>query len=211
VIAHLLPLLLGIVLAQSSPGPNMLAVASVSLGSGRAAGLLTVTGVATGTLVWSVLFAAGAGALLAAFPQLITAMKLVGGGYLLYIAVRALWSAFAHRRVAAAAERLHRSPWRAYLTGLAVVLTNPKAALMWIAIALFLASSGISGPGFLWVGAYTATTAMLVYGSYALLFSTGVAARAYGRFQRWIEGLFGAVFGALGGKLVADGIADFRG
>ena len=51
---------------------------------------------------------------------------------------------------------------------------------------------------------------MLVYGSYALLFSTGLAARTYGRFQRWIEGLFGAVFGALGGKLVADGIAELR-
>jgi threonine efflux protein len=211
VIAHLLPLLVGIVLAQSSPGPNMLAVASVSLGSGRGAGLLTVAGVATGTLVWSVLFATGAGALLAVFPQLITAMKLVGGGYLLYMAVRAVWSALAPKRGAAGTERLQRSAWRAYLIGVAVVLTNPKAALMWIAIALFLASSGIGNMGFLGVGAYTATTAMLVYGTYALLFSTGVAARAYTRLQRWIEGLFGAVFGALGGKLVLDGMAELRG
>ncbi len=208
-IGHLLPLLLGIVLAQSSPGPNMLAVASVSLGSGRLAGLLTVAGVATGTLIWSVLFAFGAGALLTAFPELVTAMKLIGGGYLLFIAVKAVRSAFTKTPVVAA-QRIERSRWRAYLTGLAVVLTNPKAALMWIAIALFLAASGIGSAGYIGVGFYTACTAMLVYGSYALLFSTGVAARAYGRFQRWIEGLFGAVFGALGGKLVADGIAELQ-
>ncbi len=209
-IGHLLPLLAGIVLAQSSPGPNMLAVASVSLGSGRPAGLLTVAGVATGTLIWSVLFAFGAGALLTAFPQLITAMKLVGGAYLLYIAARAIWSALRRKPSSASVGHASRSPLGAYLTGLAVVLTNPKAALMWVAIALFLASSGTGGLGFLGVGAYAATTAMLVYGTYAVLFSTGLAARTYGRFQRWIEGLFGAVFGALGGKLVADAVAELR-
>jgi threonine/homoserine/homoserine lactone efflux protein len=206
---QLLPLLVGIVLAQASPGPNMLAVASVSLGSGRGAGLLTVAGVATGALIWSVLFAFGAGALLTAFPELVTAMKLIGGGYLLFIAVKALRSAFT-KTPAVAAQRVKRSRWRAYLTGLAVVLTNPKAALMWIAIALFLAASGIGNMGYVGVGLYAACTALLVYGSYALLFSTGLAARTYGRFQRWIEGLFGVVFGALGGKLVFDGIVELR-
>jgi threonine/homoserine/homoserine lactone efflux protein len=210
VLEHLLPLMVGIVLAQASPGPNMLAVASVSLGSGRVAGLLTVAGVATGALIWSVLFAFGAGALLTAFPELVTAMKLIGGGYLLFIAVKAVRSAFA-RTPAVAAERIERSRLKAYLTGLAVVLTNPKAALMWIAIALFLAATGIGGIGYIGVGLYAACTALLVYGSYAWLFSTGVAARAHGRFRRWIEVLFGAVFGALGGKLVIDGIADLRG
>jgi threonine/homoserine/homoserine lactone efflux protein len=208
-LAVVVPVMAGVILAQATPGPNMMAVAAVSLGSGRSAGLLTVAGIATGSLIWASLFAFGAGALLAAFPELVTAMKFLGGGYLCFLAVRALRSALRGSPMATATERVKRSPLRAYATGLAVVLTNPKAALMWIAIALFLASSGVTAAGeYLVIGVLVAGSALAVYGSYAVLFSTGVALRAYGRSFRWVEGLFGAVFGALGGKLVADGIAD---
>ncbi|MBB4018401.1 threonine/homoserine/homoserine lactone efflux protein [Chelatococcus caeni] len=51
---------------------------------------------------------------------------------------------------------------------------------------------------------------MLVYGTYAVLFSTGVAVRAYQRFFRAIEGAFGAVFGAVGAHLLADGVRELR-
>jgi threonine/homoserine/homoserine lactone efflux protein len=198
----------GVILAQASPGPNMMAVAAVSLGSGRRAGLLTVTGIAAGVLIWALLFAFGAGALLTAFPELVTAMKFIGGGYLLYLAIKAVRSMFSGATTAADDQARAVTPFRAFATGLVVVLTNPKAALMWIAIALFLASSGVTAGEYLLVGFLAAASALAVYGTYAVLFSTGVAVRAYGRFFRWIQGLFGAVFGALGGRLVADGIAD---
>ena len=204
------PLLVGIVLAQATPGPNMMAVTSLSLGSGRAAGLLAVAGIATGVLVWALLFAFGTAAILEAFPQLVTAMKLIGGGYLVYLALRSMRAMLAAKS-GAAVQVVHRSGFAAYATGLAVVLTNPKAALMWVAIALFLASSGISSDGFLVTGLFAAMSAGVVYGGYALLFSTDVARRFYRRLARWLEGAFGLVFGALGGKLVADGIADLRG
>ncbi len=91
---ELLPLILGIFLAQASPGPNMMAVSSIALGSGRKAGILTATGVATGVFVWAVLFAFGIGAFLNAFPETLTAMKLLGGSYLLYLGLKALRSAW---------------------------------------------------------------------------------------------------------------------
>ena len=207
----LLPLVLGIMLAQTSPGPNMMAVAASSLGSGRTAGLLTVAGIATGAMLWSLLFAFGAGALLQAFPQLVTAMKLVGGSYLAYLAFRSVRAILTARHGNLRVTAARRTGLTAYVTGLAVVLTNPKAALMWVAIALYLASSGISSAGFIATGVFTACSALAIYGSYAILFSTGLALRAYGRFSRWIEGLFGLVFGALGVRLLAEGVAELRG
>lgn len=196
-------------LAQASPGPNMMAVAASSLGSGRAAGLWTVAGIATGSIVWSLLFTFGAGALLDAFPGLIVAMKLIGGAYLTFLALRSVRAILGARDGNLRVTAARRSAPAAYATGLTVVLTNPKAALMWVAIALYLASTGMSSAGFLATGIFTACSATVIYGSYALLFSTIVAQRAYGRFARWIEGLFGLVFGALGVRLLADGVADF--
>lgn len=188
----------------------MMAVAAASLGGGRRSGTATAAGVAVGVFVWAILFAFGVGALLQAFPETLTAMRLLGGGYLLYLGIRAMHSA---RSGAARPGRIAGEATgaaTAWLRGLLVVLTNPKAALMWVAVAMYLASHGLSPLEFLLVGAGASASAMAIYGGYALLFSTGVAVRVYQRFFRLIEAAFGAVFGALGAKLIADGIRELR-
>ncbi|HMB48942.1 MAG TPA: LysE family translocator [Afifellaceae bacterium] len=204
------PLILGIFLAQASPGPNMMAVSSIALGSGRRAGMLTAAGVATGVFVWAILFAFGVGAFLNAFPQTITAMKLIGGGYLLYLGLKALRTAFSGEANVGSAAAARKTGAQAYGTGLLVVLTNPKAALMWVAVSMFLASAHSSSMQYLIVGVCVSLSAGAIYGVYAFLFSTGIALRAYGRVFRFVEAGFGMVFGAIGAKLVADGIRELR-
>ena len=71
-------------------------------------------------------------------------------------------------------------------------------------------ASGLSTAQFLVVGLCTSVSAMAVYGAYALLFSTGVARRTYRRLFRGVEAVFGAVFGALGARLVSDGLRELR-
>lgn len=206
-----LPLVLGVLLAQVSPGPNMMAVSSIALGAGRRAGVLTAAGVASGVFVWAILFTFGIGAFFNAFPESITAMKLAGGSYLLFLGVRAVRAAFAAAADGGGdAERLDRSGRRAFATGLLVVLTNPKAALMWIAVSIFLASAHLSHGQFLAIGLCMSLSAMTIYGTYAVLFSTGLAMRAYRRTARYVEAAFGTIFGALGVKLISDGIRELR-
>ncbi len=211
-LAEILTLVAGVLLAQITPGPNMMAVAAASLASGRRPGLATAAGIASGVLVWATLFAFGIGAVLDAYPETLTAMRLIGGGYLLYLGLRALRAALRPStetpgRIAGADMPSVGAAWR---RGVLVVLTNPKAALMWVAVSMFLASFGLTAWQFLAVGIAASASAMLVYGAYAMLFSTGVAVRAYGRFFRLIEGAFGAIFGAIGGKLVVDGVRELR-
>jgi len=202
---------LGVFLAQASPGPNMMAVASASLGSGRYAGVMTAVGIASGAFVWAVLLATGVGAVLQAFPETLTAMRLIGGGYLLYLGGKAILSSIKGKSGNAQADQeLRLSGRTAALRGFLVVLTNAKAAMMWIALAMFLASSGYSNLEFLAVGAGAALSALSIYTVYALLFSTGVAVRAYRRFFRSVDALFGVMFGAVGGRLVIDGIREIR-
>jgi threonine/homoserine/homoserine lactone efflux protein len=203
-------LFVGVLLAQVSPGPNMMAVASASLGTDRRSGIATAAGVASGVFIWAILFALGIGAILETFPQTVTAMKLIGGGYLLYLGFRALRSAFRPSASMQTAPGIAVSPVAAYRLGLVVVMTNPKAALMWVAIAMFMASTGLSSMHFLLIGIATSASAMLVYGTYAVLFSTGIAVRTYRRFFRAIEAIFGTMFGAVGGRLVVDGVRELR-
>jgi len=206
----LLPLFIGIILAQVAPGPNFMAVSASALGVSRTAGLTTAAGVAVGVFVWAILFTFGMGALITAFPQLITLMKLLGGGYLFYIGLRSIISVLRPGATQAPGAQEFARP-SAFYRGLLVVLTNPKAVLMWVAVSAYLTSLGYGlGITFL-IGIGVSLSALVIYTSYALLFSTGVAIRTYRRFFRVVEGLIGAVFGTLGGTLLFDGLKDLRG
>jgi threonine efflux protein len=89
-------------------------------------------------------------------------------------------------------------------------MTNPKAALMWSAVATFLFGMGLSNAQVLAFGPLAVASGLLIYGTYGLLFSTSIAASAFARFWRIIEATFGAAFGGLGAMLVAAGIRDAR-
>lgn len=202
--------LVGVALAQASPGPNLLAVAGAALGQGRRPALLTVAGIASGMLVWAGLVALGIGAVLAVVPALMGAMKLLGGAYLVWLALRAARAAWRGGETSIRADAGARGALGSYLHGLLVVLTNPKALLMWSAVGTFLFGSGLDAWQVAAFGPVGAASGLAIYGTYALLFSTGLAARTYARFARWVEAGLGAAFGAIGGGLLLDGARELR-
>lgn len=202
--------IVGVALAQASPGPNMLAVAGTALGCGRRAALFAVSGISCAMIVWAVAVAAGLGVVVSVFPSLLTAMKIVGGAYLCWLAVRALLAARRGGAPRVRADATELSAFHAWRRGFLVVLTNPKAALMWTAVGTFLFGAGLDAVEVALFGPVGATTGFLIYGTYALAFSTGVASRAYARFSRAIEAALGIAFGALGGTLLWDGVKELR-
>lgn len=199
-----------LVLMQLSPGPNLVAIATAALGSGRAAALGVAAGIATGAMVWVATVALGLGALLETHPSLVTAMKLGGGSYLLFLGLRGLRSAWRGGAdpIGARGASSRASWWAHWRRGLLVVLTNPKVALGWAATASFLFGSGLSGAQVLLFAPVAAASAGAVYGGYALALSTGAAARAHARFWRVSDAAFGLAFGALGATLVLGGMRD---
>jgi threonine/homoserine/homoserine lactone efflux protein len=201
---------LGVCAAQASPGPNMMAVADAALGQGRRSALLTVAGIATGSLVWAGAAALGLGAMFQAFPALLTMLKFAGGAYLLFIGAKALIIAWRGQATTLAATRNSRSDLQSWRRGFVVVMTNPKAALMWSAVATFLFGSGLSGLQVLAFGPAVALSALAIYGGYGVVFSTGLASRAYDRFFRIIQTVFGAAFGALGITLLLSALKELK-
>ena len=202
---------LGVMAVQASPGPNMFAVAETALSSGRRPAFFVVLGIGTGSMLWSVLAALGMGALFSAIPPLLTALKFLGGAYLLYMGwrgLRAAWRGIEAKVTAGNRPKLTApAAWR---RGFIVVMTNPKAAMMWVAITTLLYGAGMGNVQVLAFGPVTATSALAIYGFYAWLFSTGAATRGYSRFWRWIDAAFGTAFGAFGSVLLVSGLRDLR-
>ena len=84
-------------------------------------------------------------------------------------------------------------------------MTNPKAAMMWIAITAFLFGSGLQTSQVFWIAPLGSLSALIIYGCYGFIFSTLAARILYRRFTQWIELMFGVLFGGLGFKLIYDG------
>ena len=196
----------GVALAQVSPGANMMAVIAVALGQGRRHAVLVALGIATGSLVWSAAVALGLGAVFEAFPLTLTVLKYAGGLYLLFIGGKALHAGLLGGKGSVAAATAPISGVVAWRRGFVVVMTNPKAALMWSAIATFLFGAGLDHAQVLAFGPLVALSALVIYGGYGLVFSTGVATRAYARFWRISEAVFGIAFGALGLTLLVSAV-----
>ena len=82
--------------------------------------------------------------------------------------------------------------------------------MMWAAVATFLFGAGLTAWQVLVFAPIGAANGFLVYGLYALLFSTRTAHRGYARAARGIETLFAGAFGTMGGKLIYDGVKELR-
>ncbi|MFC4171602.1 LysE family translocator [Microvirga sp. GCM10011540] len=200
--------LTAVALGQITPGPNLMAVAGAALGQGRRSAFFLTLGVATAILIWVTVAALGLATLLKLYPSLLTVMKFLGGGYLCFLAVKSVMAAWRGGDPSIQAHHAHWTPLGAWRRGLLVNLTNPKAALLWSAVATFLYGSGLSTSQVLGFAPIGFASAVLVYGIYGVLVSSGLAKRAYARFARGIEILFGGAFGAIGGKLVADAVRE---
>src|SRR5919106_4386367 len=121
--------LAGLMLGQMAPGPNLLAVAGAALGQGRRAAVFVTLGVATAIFVWVTVAAFGLATVLALYPSLLTAMKLLGGGYLCWLALNGLRAAWRGGDPAFRASPADWTPLNAWRHGLLVNITQPKTAL----------------------------------------------------------------------------------
>jgi threonine/homoserine/homoserine lactone efflux protein len=120
---------LGMVL---TPGPNMAYLVSRAICQGRAAGFISLGGVALGFLAYMVLAAFGITALLFAIPYAYDALRLCGAAYLAWMAWNALRpggaSPFQVRELAP------DSPRRLFAMGLITNLLNPKIAALYLSL-----------------------------------------------------------------------------
>ena len=202
--------LLGVAAAQASPGPNLMAVASTGIGQGRRSALLATLGISTGMLIWALAVSYGLGTLFTTYPLSLIGLKVIGGSYLLWLSFRALKSAVSNDPADIVSDDRAHTAVDSWKHGLLVVLTNPTAALTWSAVATFLFGLGLDTWQVALFGPVGASSGFVIYGCYAVLFSTSAANSFYKRFSRWFESVFSAAFAFIGGKLLFDGLRTLR-
>ena len=194
------------------PGPSVLFVISRGVTYGRRAAVATVAGNTCGAAVQVVAVAAGLGAVVATSSVVFTAMKLLGGGYLVWLGV----NAWRHRRsLAEALRRGTAAPVRSIRQllrdGFVVGVSNPKSTLFFLAVLPQFVRPDAGHPSLqlLALGLVFCAMALVSDGAYGL--AAGTVRGWLERSPRRIEAVGGAgglVMVGLGLQLALTGRKD---
>jgi threonine/homoserine/homoserine lactone efflux protein len=173
------------------PGPAVLYVVGRSIDQGRTAGLASVLGITTGTIVHITAATVGLSSLILASKVAFDAVRYVGAAYLILLGVRRLLTRGQEEAVGGRPPRTLR---RLYSQGLVVNLLNPKTIVF---IFAFIPQFVDVGAGHVWLqilllGLTFAGLGLMSDSLYAIVAGT-VADRLRGtplvaRVERWFGG-----------------------
>lgn len=190
------------IFASASPGPSVMAIMGTAMAQGRRPALTLALGILCGSMTWAGLASLGLTALLATHAGALSAVRIAGGCYLLWLAVKAAKAAGQRPEGPQTLAETRIGRWRTFRQGYLIHLTNPKAILSWSAIlSLALNPERAAGDLPLIVGGCCGL-GLLIFCGYAVAFSTPAAARLYGRARRGIQGVLAAGFAMAGLSLL---------
>lgn len=198
-----LAFLFAAVIVTVSPGPDNLMVLAMGMSKGRSRGIAFGLGCALGCLSHTALAVIGVSALIAASPLAFTALKLVGGLYLLWLGVQALRSRGGTR--VARAEMPDQPLATLFFKGVFANAINPKVALFFVAFLpqfVVPANGSVSLQMALLGIVFTAQSALLfgLLGYFAG--SVGHWLNGKPRVGTWLDRIAGSIFVALGLRLI---------
>lgn len=183
------------------PGPDFVAVVRSSMTRGTMAGLLTTLGVSCGLALYATLSLIGLSAILVEYQWLAWAVRLLGGGYLMFLGISLV---FAKPVPAELAGEPHRPGRNALLFGFLVTLTNPKAVVLFTSVF----ATAVTGSTPLWLMglmiALVFASSLVWYSIVSLFMSSKPVMARFRDAQYWIERAAGVCFIAIGGRILSD-------
>jgi threonine/homoserine/homoserine lactone efflux protein len=200
----LAPLLGAILIGAISPGPSFVLVARTAIAVSRLDGVGAALGMGLGASIFAAGALLGLQAVLTSIPSVYIGIKIIGGLYLLYLAVRLWRSASETITIADAPRDTQSTVLRSFFLGLATQLSNPKTAVVYASIFAAMLPSDQT-----WSSTFAIVPLIFAietgwYALVAIAFSAERPRNRYLRSKRWIDRSAGAVMGLLGLRLFSD-------
>ncbi|WP_425416680.1 LysE family translocator [Oricola indica] len=186
-----------------TPGPDMTLFLSRTLSQGRAAGFACMFGAYAGIVVHTAMVALGLSALIVAAPAAFAALKVIGAGYLVWLATDAI------RRGSSLTMKTERRQaphvGASFLTGVGINLLNPKIILFFMTfLPQFVATGDPHATGkFFFLGAMFIVIAVPI--TSAMVLAAGWMSETLRRkpvVTRVIDWLMASVFSAFAVKIL---------
>ena len=198
-----------ILIFLAPPGPDMIYMLTVGLKAGPRAAIRAISGIGTGMAVYALIVTAGLGGVIAAAPNILLLIKIVGSGYLFWLGSSTLRSAqrnASHTDNETVLE--NETGW--YRQGLIVSATNPKILLFFLAVLpRFLGDATNTTAQLAMLGAVNVATEVVLYGTIGV-FAGQLTSKInpQGRVSRIIEYIAAAVYFGLGLVILGEALMN---
>ncbi|WP_454639094.1 LysE family translocator [Bacillus mycoides] len=193
-------LLTGILL-NLIPGADTMYIVGRSISQGRKAGVYSVFGIITGSLVHTLLVAFGLSIILTKSIVLFNTIKVIGVIYLVYLGIKMILD---KTNVAFQASSNKLNIRKIYLQGLLTSLMNPKVSLFFIAFLPQFIDTKASGPMPFIILGITFTVTGLLWCLFVAYFSSYVTKKLRGnqKVGMILNKVTGMIFIGMGLKLL---------
>ena len=196
-----------------APGQDTALTIRNTLVGGRASGIATAAGVATGLATWTVATSAGLAALIVASQPLFLALRLAGAAYLVFLGFLALRAALSSMQSSAISSPAGPLPspsrggsrWGAYFQGLLSNLGNPKILVFFLSLLpQFIERGQASFDRLLLLGLIFCCMTLTWLTLYAIVVARVGGFLRRDRIQRALEATTGLVLIGLGLRLATE-------
>jgi threonine/homoserine/homoserine lactone efflux protein len=195
------------VLVICTPGPDTALTIRNSIIGGRRGGLLTAVGIAAGQMVWTLAASVGIAGLLHESQPAFTALKIIGGAYLVLLGIQSVLAAVRGRPSREQRKvRADLGQWNAMRQGLLSNLANPKMAAFFLSLLpqFISPSAGSSFVPFALLGLLFCLMTFGWLSIYTLAIHSLGSFLQRSRVRRALEAVTGTVLVAFGVRLAVD-------
>lgn len=191
-----------LVIGVMSPGPSFIYVARNAVVYSRLHGLVTALGTGVGAATFSLMAMLGLQQFLNAVPELFIAMKIFGGVYLIWLAVKIFRTASSPLTLSVNPNADNKSLWKTFRDGLFTQLSNPKTAIVFASIFTALLPAEIPTAYYSVVPAMSFIIDAGWYSLVALLLSAERPRKVYLRIKGQVDRVSATILSFLGCKLI---------
>ena len=191
-----------------TPGQDTALTVRNSLAGGKAGGIATACGVASGQMIWAFATSLGVVAVLSASEAIFSAVKLAGAAYLMLLGLQSLRAALKASEPAntqQTANSIRLSPRKGFFQGVISNLGNPKMAAFFASLLPQFVPAGDSAfLASILLGVIFCTMTFLWLASYAVFVEKAGKLLRRPRVRRSLEGITGITMLAFGLRIATS-------
>ena len=190
-------------LAAATPGPDFVLVSQQTLSNGKRGGLLCSLGIALGLSIHILYSSLGLAAIIANSSPALWAIKLLGGGYLIYLGIGGL-RARAHKGAVIPIETsAEQSALKTIGLGFLCNALNPKAPIYFVSLFTIVLSQDTPAQHLLIYGLWMMVLQFAWFAFLTLLLSRPAVTGKFHSMGHWIDRIAGGAMLLLGIKVLA--------
>jgi threonine efflux protein len=189
-------------LAAAAPGPDFVLVSQQTLSNGKRAGLLCSLGIALGLSVHILYSSLGLAAIIANSSSALWGIKILGGGYLIYLGISSLKARTRIAETGTIEVILERSALKIIGLGFLCNALNPKAPIYFVSLFTIVLSQDTPAQHLLIYGLWMMVLQLAWFSLLSLLLSRPSVTQKFQRMGHWIDRIAGGAMLLLGIKVL---------